>query len=247
MPFVVILLVVAQRKLGTKMAINKITALLLAAATMLPSACGGVNNALASKKQSVEYYRIYNVATSATKQMIAKAATEGLGQNTKDINTAMPIPASAEPPEKPGRFKAVNPLAGTKLGALAAVGGGLGMKMAECDSAAWTAKAVRQISGSNTLNLWTCLFQYKDGYHLDMYATFTKVEGGLSEVSRQMAYAAVGTPEEWTEKTFNDILQLIREQTGAEITFLEGFPEPGPLPWHDKTLRPEAAAIKPKA
>ena len=80
-----------------------------------------------------------------------------------------------------------------------------------------------------------------------MYATFTKVEGGLSEVSRQMAYAAVGTPEEWTEKTFNDVLRLIREQTGAEITYLEGFPEPGPLPWHDQGVRPEAGPGKPGA
>ena len=110
-----------------------------------------MNNTLASKKQNVEYYRIYNIATTASKQTVAKAATDGLGQNTKDINTTMPIPASAEPPDRPGRFKVVNPLAGTKLGALATVGGGFGMKMADCEGAAWTGKAVRQISGSNTL------------------------------------------------------------------------------------------------
>ncbi|QQP88447.1 hypothetical protein IGS68_20735 [Skermanella sp. TT6] len=217
------------------MTTDKLVAVLMLTATMmLPTGCGGVNNALTSKKQTVEYYRIYNLATDAGKQAVGKAASDGLGRNTSNINTTMPIPASAELPEKPGRFKITDPMAGTKLGALASMSGGLGFKTAECEGAAWTAKAVRTVSGSNTLNLSTCLFQYKGGYHLDMYATFTKVEGGLSEISRQMAYAAVGTPEEWVEKTFNDVLLKIREQTGAEITYLEGYPEPGPLPWLDQ-------------
>ncbi|MFS2014473.1 hypothetical protein ACCD06_32095 [Azospirillum sp. CT11-132] len=204
------------------------------------SGCGGTNNALATKQQQVEYYRIFDLKTNAGRQVIAKAATDGLGQNTGTINTAMPIPASAEPPEKPGRFKVVNPLAGSRLGMLAAAGGGLGMKMADCDGAVWTGNAIRKVSNSNSLNLWACLYPYKGGYHLDMYATFTKVEGGLAEISRQMAYAAVGTPEEWTEKTFTDVIRQIHDQTYADITYLEGYPDPGPLPWHDQGSRAAA-------
>ena len=65
--------------------------------------------------------------------------------------------------------------------------GGLGFRMATCDEASWTAKAQRQVAGSNNLNLTACLFQYKDGYHLNLYAVFTKQEGGLMQISRDMA------------------------------------------------------------
>lgn len=200
--------------------------------------CGGVSNALSDKKHSVEYYRIYDLKTQASKQVLGKAASDGLGQNTGKVSTTSPIPTSAEVPEKAGRFKVVDPLAGTKLGQLAASSGGFGLRMAECEGAVWTAKAVRTITGSNQLNLWTCLYPYKDGYHLDMYATFAKVEGGLGEITRQMAYAATGTPEEWTEKTFTDVIRQIHQQTGAAITYVEGYPDPGPLPWHDGGSQP---------
>ncbi len=70
-------------------------------------------------------------------------------------------------------------------------------------------------------------------YHLNLYAVFTKQEGGLFQISRDMAYAMVGTPEEWTEKTFLDIVRSIRANTGAEITLLEAQPELSGTPWLD--------------
>ncbi len=105
--------------------------------------------------------------------------------------------------------------------------------MATCEGASWTAKAERRVSGSNNLILTACLFQYKDGYHLDLYAVFTKQEGGLFQISRDMAYAMVGTPEEWTEKTFLDIVRSISANTGAEIVLLEAQPELSGTPWLD--------------
>ncbi len=35
----------------------------------------------------------------------------------------------------------------------------------------------------------------------------------------------VGTSEEWTEKTFLDIVREIRKETYAKITYLEGYPK----------------------
>ena len=83
------------------------------------------------------------------------------------------------------------------------------------------------------LDLTACIFQYKDGYHLDLYAVFTKQEGGLFQVSRDMANAMVGTPEEWTEKTFLDTVRSIRAATGADIALLEAQPELSGTPWLD--------------
>lgn len=212
---------------------SRLTVALVAVALGL-AGCGTTNNYLAAKKQTVEYYRIFDIKTSANRQTIAKAASNGMGRNVNNAQEAIPIPSSADIAEKPGRFTLKNPFAGTQLAALTAAGAGsLENRVAMCDGASWTAKAERRIQGSNSLKLTACLFQYKEGYHLDMYAVFTKQEGGLMQISRDMANAMVGTPEEWTEKTFLDIVRSIRVQTGAEVALLEAQPELSGTPWLD--------------
>ena len=44
----------------------------------------------------------------------------------------------------------------------------------------------------------------------------------------------VGTPEEWTEKTFLDVVRSIQSGTNASITYLEGQPELSGTPWLDR-------------
>lgn len=209
-----------------KLALIAITALSI-------SGCGTANNYLAEKSQTVEYYRIFDIKTSANRQVVAKAASNGLGRNINNAQEATPIPLSGDIPETAGRFKLVNPFQGSNLAALAGGAGSLGFRMATCEGANWTAKAQRYVSGSNSLNITACLFQYKDGYHLDLYAIFQKQEGGLLQVSRDMANKMVGTPEEWTEKTFLDIVRSIKVQTSAEIALLEAQPEISGTPWLD--------------
>lgn len=203
-------------------------------ATLVLSACGTTNNYMAVKTKTVEYYRIFDIKTTASRQAVAKAASNGLGRNVANAREAMPIPSSADLPDKPGRFQLINPFAGTAIGALAGSAGTLGTRIATCEGAVWTSQAVRTVQGSNNLNLTACLFQYKEGYHLDLYAVFTKQEGGLAQISRDMANAMVGTPEEWTEKTFLDIVRAIRAEHGAQINLLEAQPELSGTPWLDK-------------
>jgi len=201
--------------------------------------CGTVNNALVEKHKNVEYYRIFDIKTTANRAAVIKAASNGLGKNVHSAVEATPIPNFSIPPVNPGRFKLVNPFANSNsslagIAALSAGGGSLGIKIAQCDGAVWTAKANRRIKRRSNLNLTACLWQYKDGYHLDLYANFQKEEGGVLEISRQMANAMVGTPEQWTEKTFLDIVRSIQSKTNAQITFLEGYPELSGTPWLDK-------------
>ncbi|MBP9218752.1 MAG: hypothetical protein KBD39_10280 [Sterolibacterium sp.] len=205
----------------------------LSIAILGTAGCSTTHNYLVEKHQTVEYYRIFDIKTTATRQAVAKAAGKGLGRNVNNAQEVMPIPASADIPEIPGRFKLVNPFEGSKLAALAGGAGSLGLRMATCDGAVWTAKAERRVANSNTLNLSACLFQYQGGYHLDLYAQFTKQEGGLLQISRDMASAMVGSPEEWTEKTFLDTVRSIRSSTGANITLLEAQPELSGTPWLD--------------
>ena len=119
------------------------------------------------------------------------------------------------------------------MAAFAAMGGSIGLKIATCEGAVWTATANRNIAGSSDLKLTACLWQYQGGYHLDTYATFEKAQGGLMQISRSMADAMVGTPEEWTEKTFLDIVRSISKVTGAEVSYLEGHPKLSGTPWLD--------------
>jgi len=195
--------------------------------------CGAVNNALVEKTKTVEYYRIFDLKTDAARDVVAEAASNGLGKNVTDAQEATPIPETATPPDEPGRFKLVNPLAGSSLAALAGGGGGLGIKVATCEGAIWTASAKREITDSD-LKLTACLFQYKQGYHLDVYAAFSKKEGGLMQISRSLASKMVGKPEEWVEKTFLDIVLSIQKETGAEVTYLEGQPKLQGTPWLDQ-------------
>jgi len=103
--------------------------------------------------------------------------------------------------------------------------GGVSMKVANCEGAVWTARAQRTISGSSNLNLYGCLYKYKAGYQLDAYAVFQKKEGGLYQVSRNVAYAMVGTPEEWVNKTIVDMVHSIESHAHATVVHLEGQPE----------------------
>jgi len=215
------------------MVLKKSLYVLVAMTTTLLVGCGTANNYLVNKSQTVEYFRIYDIKTNASRGTVSKAASNGLGRNVNNVQEATPIPSFSEPPEIPGRIKLVNPLEGTRMAALAGGGGSVGFRVATCEGAVWTAKATRSIANSSDLTITSCLFQYKGGYHLNQYAVFTKQEGGLMQISRQMASAMVGTPEEWTEKTLLDVVRSIRSTTGAEISLLEAQPDISGTPWLD--------------
>lgn len=215
----------------------KKTILMIAPVLALLAGCGSTNSYLANKTSTVEMYHIFDIRTAAGTATVAKAAAEGLAQNTNDVNSSTPLQMGVAVPATPGRFTLVDvgaKLGGTGLGAMmqmaAMQNGGVGMKTANCDGAVWTARAVRTISGSSNLTLHGCLYRYQKGYHLDTYAVFQKVEGGLYQVSRDIAFKMVGTPEEWVTKTILDMVRSIEKGANAKVTHLEGQPELGDEP-----------------
>ncbi len=197
------------------------------------STLGTVNSFFAEKTKSVEYYRIFDIKTKADREAVAESASKGLGVNTNDFVEKRPIPVSSELPEKAGRFKVVDLLEGSKFAGLVAMSGGQGMKYASCEDASWLAQAQKAIPGHSDLKLTACIFPYKDGYHLNLYANFQTEEGGLGEITRQVTNAALGTPEQWLEKTFIDIVRKIKADTGAKAVYLEGYPKMQGTPWLD--------------
>jgi hypothetical protein len=122
---------------------------------------------------------------------------------------------------------------GTGMAAFLALSQGAGsvaMRSAKCDGAIWTSKASRDVAGSDHLTLHTCIYRYKDGYQLDMYAVFRKTSGGLKEIARGAAQAMVGTPEQWATKTIVDTVRSVEAGTGSRVSYVEGQPELGELP-----------------
>lgn len=204
---------------------------------LMLAGCGTANNYLADRRSTTEMYHIFDIKTANPTATIAKAAADGLGRNSNSIDSNTPLQLGVAVPDTPGRFAIVDmqtKLAGTGLGTMMQLasmqGGGAGMKSAVCDHAVWTARAVRRVANSNNLTLYACLYKYTGGYHLDTYAIFQKTEGGLAQVSRDIAFKLVGTPEEWVNKTIWDMVRSIEQAGGTTVTRVEGQPELGNEP-----------------
>jgi hypothetical protein len=184
-------------------------------------------NGFASHDTTVEYYRVFDLKTDAPSQAVAKAASAGVNRNLKDAVVA--TPDGVEVTDQPGHFQMVDP---------ASAPPGSGAAGPSCNGAAWTAKAAPRVRGGDNMNMVACLFPYKSGYHLDMYAVFTKPEGGWLYWPRRLGGAILGTPERFTDNTMLDVVRAIRESTNAQVTLVEAKPGLSGTPW----LEPGTAA-----
>jgi hypothetical protein len=201
--------------------------------------CAGGNSYLANRTTTVEMYHIFDIRTKVGTSEVVKAAADGLAQNTSDIHQVTPLQMDKKVPVEPGRFviddigaklAASNTGMGAMMQMAAMQNGGVSMKAAKCDDAVWTSRAQRSVAGSSNLTLYSCLYKYQAGYRLDTYAVFNKTEGGLYQVSRDLAASLVGTPEQWVNKTILDTVHAIENATGAKAVRLEGQPELTDLP-----------------
>ncbi len=217
---------------------NKIALVLVPVIAAL-TGCGTGNSYLANRHTTVEMYHIFDIKTTAATSVVTKAAADGLTRNTNDLNQVTPLQMGKTVPVEPGRFVIDDigaRLAGSNsgMGAMmqmaAMQNGGVSIKAARCDDAVWTSRAQRSIAGSSNLTLYSCLYKYQAGYRLNTYAVFKKTEGGVYQVSRNIASTLVGTPEQWVNKTILDTVRAIENATGAKAVRLEGQPELNDLP-----------------
>jgi hypothetical protein len=190
-------------------------------ATLAGCSTDGGSNPLASRSTTVEYYRVFDIKTEAAAQTVAKAATDGINRNVKDAVVA--TPTGVEATDLPGHFKIADPTS--------APPGAPVVKGPSCDGASWTAKATPRVRGTEDMNLVACIFPYKTGYHLDMYAVFTKPEGGIMQWPRRLTAVFLGSPEKFTESTMMDVVRAIREGTGANVSLVEAKPNLAGTPW----------------
>jgi hypothetical protein len=184
----------------------------------------------ASRDTTVEYYRVFDIKTDVPAPAVARAATDGIGRNVKEAAIATP---AVEVTDLPGHFRMADP-------ASAAPGTAVD-KSPSCEGAAWTAKAAPHVRGGDNMNMVACLFPYKNGYHLDMYAVFTKPDGGWLSWPRRVGGMMFGTPEKFTENTMLDIVRAIRTTTRAQVSLVEAKPNLPGTPWMEGGEVPLAA------
>lgn len=207
------------------------------------SGCSSFNELAADRLETVEIYHIFDFKTSADIATVSRAAAGGLAQNTNSVQSSSPLQLGKPTPAVAGRFTltdmsaAIGGNAGAFMQMAAAQNGGAMTKIANCDGAVWTSKAVRHLAGSSNLTLYSCLYRYKAGYNLDMYAVFQKKSGGVGGVFQKGADALVGDAESWVSKTIVDTVRSIEGASGAKAVHVEGQPELGPLPAIDKLGR----------
>jgi len=209
--------------------------LILLTMTML-AGCGTSTDRFAARDTTTEYYRVFDIRTDAIPAVVAQAATDGLNRNVKDAVVA--TPPGLEATELPGHFHMADP---TSAATGSAGSGGSGGGNPTCEGAAWTAKAAPRVRGGDNMTIVACLFPYRGGYHLDMYAVFTKPEGGWLAWPRRVGGAILGTPEKFTENTMLDIVRAIRATTKAQVALVEAKPNLPGTPWLEGGEAPLAA------
>jgi hypothetical protein len=198
--------------------------------TVLAGCSTDSGSRFASRDTTVEYYRVFDIKTDVPAPAVARAATDGIGRNVKEAAIATP---AVEVTDLPGHFRMADP-------ASAAPGTAVD-KSPSCEGAAWTAKAAPHVRGGDNMNMVACLFPYKNGYHLDMYAVFTKPDGGWLSWPRRVGGMMFGTPEKFTENTMLDIVRAIRTTTRAQVSLVEAKPNLPGTPWMEGGEVPLAA------
>jgi len=168
-------------------------------------------------------YAIYDVhaADGLAPSHIADAIKVGLQKQTSQVQITQGIPPSPLP-EKPGRFKLVNPF-GPNLTALA----GQSLQMPTCDDALLTARAGDTSMakyGESTL-FFLCVLPYQGGYHLDVYTKFSMASGGFNPqvLGATLARNVVGDSSQFVPRTIASVIDNIK-QAGATVDLVEAYP-----------------------
>jgi hypothetical protein len=177
----------------------------------------GGGQMFAAQERTVEYVRVFDIRTDAPGAAVVRAASEGVSRNIRNATLATPALDTTQLQDQPGRFKLAD-APGTARGP-------------NCDGASWTAKGTPEVRGGQDVQVVACLYPYKSGYHLDMYAAFTKKEGGWLEWPRRATGMVLGTPEKTVEKTMLDIVRTIRRSTNAQVALVEARPDVAGAPW----------------
>lgn len=177
--------------------------------------------------ESVSNYAIYDMKDmqNRTPDDVADIYIDTLKTIMSDVRVTRNLPPSPLP-EQPGRFKLVNPLGNSGLGALAAANGA-SLNIPLCEGAyVVVASDNKGMSrwGENT-RFYNCLWQYKDGWHLDWYVSFDKQSGGVSADAMASALVQSVTGDSRKNmKTYRENIIRKLNDKGFKTQLIESYP-----------------------
>ncbi|MDX1771369.1 MAG: hypothetical protein R3328_07575 [Planococcaceae bacterium] len=161
-------------------------------------------NSLTPTTETKKSYVIYNVKTNndVTPSQMANAIKTALQSNTSSVKIVEDLPPHPLPEQAP-RFQLVSPFG--KNSGLAALAGN--MTIPTCNGALVYAQAADNYMsnhGENT-QFYTCLWQYKDGYHVDIYTQFDIKSGGIENLGKELVRGVMGDSSQFIPRTINNI------------------------------------------
>lgn len=192
---------------------------ILTITSSLLSACAS----LTPTREVTEGYRVYDIKGASSLSDIAKGLKSAMQENSDKATFTNNIPPYPLP-EKPGRFSVVNPFANSNFGALMAAQGG-GMRIPKCDNSPFTGMTQDNFDGAENTTFFVCLQPYTEGYHMDIYYTFTKVSGGFSPeaLGKSLAQSAFGDSSQFIPRTIASLEKAVQD-TGATVNVVEAYP-----------------------
>jgi hypothetical protein len=145
-------------------------------------------------------------------------------KNADKVQFTNDIPVSPLP-EKPSRFKLTNPFANSNMGALMAQSGSV-IKIPSCEGSIFSATSNQNFRGAENTTFFVCLIPYTQGYHMDIYYTFTKVSGGMSSeaLGAALAQSVVGDSSQFIPRTILALEQAV-QNAGGQLNLVEKYPQ----------------------
>ncbi|MBL4623528.1 MAG: hypothetical protein JKY42_00030 [Flavobacteriales bacterium] len=184
------------------------------------SACAG----LTPTREVTEGYRVYDVRGTQNHSEIVANLKSTMQKNADKVRFTNDIPPYPLP-EKAGRFTLTNPFGKSGMGALLAAQGH-SVKIPQCADSVFSATSNDSFRGAENTTFFVCLIPYTEGYHMDVYYTYTKVSGGFSPeaLGRSLAQQMVGDSSQFIPRIIA-ALETSVQTSGAEIKLLDSYPQ----------------------
>lgn len=184
---------------------------------------GCKSTSLTKTKETKRSYAVYDLKVSkdVSSSDMATAIKTALQANTSSVKITEDLPPYPLPKESP-RFQLVNPFGSNS--ALSALAGGA-LKVPTCDGALVYAQAAdtsMNAHGENT-QFYTCLWQYEDGYHVDIYTQFDIETGGLANLGKDLVRGMMGDSSQFIPRTIASIRDNLKA-LNAESVLVTAYP-----------------------
>lgn len=210
---------------------NKTLAVSMSAAVASLVGCASMTP---TQKTESAYLILDVKATTADRNALLNDVTKAVQTHMSHARVNRGIPP-ATIPEQASRFRLANPLAGTSMGTFAAAAG-VAMQMPVCDDPLMTISAgdTGGMQYGERTSFFTCVVQYRGGYQVNIYATFSETTGGLSPdiLGATLAKSLVGGRSQFIPR----VMEEVRSAAGryGEIAIVDSYiPESFRGAFHD--------------